>query len=106
MDSKIKTKSIFEQQLHDIEKDGAPADKRLAMYKNLRDQMLDSLKSDQQSEHRMRMAELDKQIQLLEISTREREARIKLMQKEEEVHRAGENKGFLDGIKSYKVEDI
>jgi hypothetical protein len=47
--------------------------------------MVASLKSDIQSEHRMRMAELDKQILLLEISTREREARIKLMQKEEEV---------------------
>jgi len=55
------------------------------MYKNLRDQMVASLKSDEQSEHRLRMNELDKQIQLLEISTREREARIKLMEKEEEV---------------------
>lgn len=68
--------------------------------------MVASLKSDEQSEHRLRMNELDKQIQLLEISTREREARIKLMEKEEEVQRSDENKGFLDGIKSYKVEDI
>lgn len=46
MDSKIKAKGAFDQQLQDIESEGGPADKRLAMYKNLRDQMVASLKSD------------------------------------------------------------
>jgi hypothetical protein len=39
MDSNIKAKGSFEQQLKDIDAQGEPVDKRLAMYKNLRDQL-------------------------------------------------------------------
>ncbi len=54
----------------------------------------------------MRMDELDKKIRLLELSTKEREQRIDQMRAEQEQSRGQDNKGFLDGIKSYQVEDI
>ena len=79
---------------------GQPVDKRLAMYKNLRDQLIQQLKSDQQEQdNKLQMEELNKKILALE-----------------KAHSSGEDvkepprgdgaKGFLEGIKSYKVEDI
>lgn len=93
--------------MRDIDSQQAvPVDKRLAMYRNLRDQVVAGLKSDQQEEHRMKMEELDKKIKLLELTQKEREARSRLEKGQQEAVRGDGNKGFLDNIKSYAVEDI
>ena len=54
----------------------------------------------------MKMEELDKKIKLLELTAKEREARLQLESDNKTAARGEGNKGFLDGIKSYAVEDI
>ena len=80
MDSKIKapggsskgSSSIasahFDMQMDEIESQGAAdsSDKRLSLYKGLREKFLSSLKSEQEQDHRARMEELNKKIELLE----------------------------------------
>lgn len=93
-------------QLNEIESQADSQDKRLALYKALREKFFTNLKSDQESEHRNRMEELNKKIEILE-----RQERLKQMSEKEkaqakEQERGEKNKGFLDGIKSYQVEDI
>ncbi len=78
MDSKIKAPSSskgasslasahFDMQMDEIEANGADSsDKRLSLYKGLREKFLSSLKSEQEQDHRARMEELNKKIELLE----------------------------------------
>lgn len=108
MDAKLKTKSKFEQQLHEIEstESGHSIDKRLSLYKNLRDQMLSGLKADQETEHRAKMEELNRKIEAIERSQRQKEAVERQAREQQEQQRGEKNKGFLDGIKTFQVEDI
>ncbi len=48
MDAKIKVRSKFDQEMQEIESTDNSMDKRLQMYKNLRDQMVSGLKADQE----------------------------------------------------------
>jgi hypothetical protein len=78
MDSKIKAPSSskgasslasahFAMQMEEIEANGADSsDKRLTLYKGLREKFLSSLKSEQEQDHRAKMEELNKKIELLE----------------------------------------
>lgn len=52
------------------------------------------------------MDELNRKIDELERFKREKEEREELHRKALEQQRLQQNKGFLDGIKSYSVEDI
>lgn len=54
---------------------GETIDKRLQLYKNLREQMLTSLKSDQEQEMKAKMDELHKKIENLERAQRLKEQR-------------------------------
>lgn len=80
MDSKIKPRaapnSKFDQQMQEIESAGASEtmDKRLHLYRALRDQMLSGLRVDQELENKARMDELNKKIDGLERSQRQKEA--------------------------------
>lgn len=58
----------FDQQLLEIETGGDSNEKRLAMYKHLRDKMVSGLKSDQESEHRAKMELISKHIEVLELA--------------------------------------
>ena len=111
MDSKIKPKSSiatahFDMQLDEIEAQADSQDKRLVLYKGLREKFLLSLKSEQEQDHKLRMEELNKKIELLEkqMKLKEMSEREKADAKEQE--RGEKNKGFLGGIKSFQVEDI
>jgi hypothetical protein len=54
-------------QMEEIEANGADSsDKRLTLYKGLREKFLSSLKSEQEQDHRAKMEELNKKIELLE----------------------------------------
>lgn len=106
MDAKLsQNKQKFDQQLTEIEKESA-GDKRLQMYKNLRDQMLQSLRVDQEQEQKHRMDDLNKKIQDLERAQRQKELIDSMNIKAQENQRNEQNKGLLDSIKSYQVEDI
>jgi hypothetical protein len=83
MDSKIKAKpSTLDQRMQEIE-GSSQADKRLAMYKNLRDQVVKELAPSEAA----RLQELERKIKSLEDSQQP-------------------SGGLLDGIKAYKVEDM
>ena len=94
--------------MQDIESAGATetVDKRLHMYRALRDQMLSGLRVDQELENRARMNELNKKIEALERSQRQKEALEQATKEQKEQERGQKNKGFLEGIKSFQVEDI
>lgn len=49
----------------------------------------------------MKMEELDKKIKILELSQKEQEQRALLEKNKKDQNRGDENKGFLEGIKSY-----
>jgi len=84
MDSKIKAKpsNNLDQRMQEIE-GNSQADKRLAMYKNLRDQVVKELAPSEGA----RLQELERKIKNLEESQ-------------------PSGGGLLDGIKAYKVEDM
>jgi len=56
---------------------------------------------DQELEHRARMEELNKKIEALERSQRQKEALEKATREQKEQERGQKNKGFLEGIKSF-----
>lgn len=82
MDSKIKAKPSLDQRMQEIE-GNSQADKRLAMYRNLRDQVVKELAPSEGA----RLQELERKIKSLEESQ-------------------PSGGGLLDGIKAYKVEDM
>lgn len=116
MDSKIKPKTSggstikFDQQMLEIENSADSStqsvDKRLQLYKSLRDQMHSSIRQDHESLNRQQMEELNKKIEELERSQRQKEAIEQANKEASEQQRGQKNKGFLDGIKSFQVEDI
>ena len=77
------------------------ADKRLLLYKGLRDKFLSGLKADQEQESRARMEELNKKIEALERAQRMKEMTQKDREEAREAQRGEQNKGFLGGIKSF-----
>ena len=89
---------------HDIpDYEDQPMDKRLALYKNLRDQMITSQKqSNLHHDSKAKMDELNKRIEVLERASRMKDFNDKERQAaiDKDSH-----KGFLDGIKSYKVDE-
>lgn len=84
MDSKIQPKKTgastnkFDQQMLEIESSADSStqsvDKRLQLYKSLRDQMHNSIRQDHESLSRQQMEELNKKIEALERSQRQKEA--------------------------------
>lgn len=52
------------------------------------------------------MDELNKKIEALERSQRQKEAIEQANKEASEQQRGQKNKGFLDGIKSFQIEDI
>ncbi len=113
MDSKIQPKKVgtskFDQEMFDIESGGdstQSVDKRLQLYKNLRDQMHSSIRQDHETMTKQQMDELNKKIEALERSQRQKEAIEQANKEASEQQRGQKNKGFLDGIKSFQIEDI
>ncbi len=56
--------------------------------------------------HRQQMDELNKKIEALERSQRQKQAIAQATKEAQEKERGEKNKGFLEGIKSFQVEDI
>ena len=114
MDSKIQPTQVgtskFDQEMFDIESGGDSSaqsvDKRLQLYKNLRDQMHNSIRQDHETMTKQQMDELNKKIEALERSQRQNEAIEQANREASEQQRGQKNKGFLDGIKSFQIEDI
>jgi hypothetical protein len=68
--------------------------------------MLSGLRADQELVHRQQMDELNKKIEALERSQRQKQAFAQATKEAQEKERGEKNKGFLEGIKSFQVEDI
>ena len=93
---------------------GGNDDKRMAMYKNMRDEIFkedSKLKGEAQNK---KMEELNARMAAIELAKRSEEEKQKQMEKEEMARLAAANAaknnqgkfGFLDNIKSFDVEDI
>ena len=109
IDVKVKAKEEIQklEEKFDIEKiEMSDYDKRLEMYKNLRNQLLSQLEKDKQADYKAKMEEINKKIEALEKSKKEKEEREALQKQALEQQRAQQHKGFLQNIKSYNVEDI
>ncbi len=76
------------------------------MYKNLREQLQNDISKLSQNDRNAQMEQLNKKIQDLEKSKKDRETREILQKQAVEQARGEKQKGFLSGIKSYTVEDI
>lgn len=109
IDQKAKAKHSVQQmdEQFDLENmEGPEYDKRLLMYRNLRDQLLNELNDGKEADKQARMNEINKKIQSLENQKKETEESEALKKQAMEQQRLQKNKGFLEGIKSFSVEDI
>ncbi|CDW71873.1 UNKNOWN [Stylonychia lemnae] len=109
IDQKIKAKEQIKkiEENFDFETmEGSEQDKRLALYRNLRENLQADISNASQSEQRAKMDEVNKKIQALEKAKKERDQRDLIQKEAIEQARQDKNKGFLSGIKSYSIEDI
>jgi TolA-binding protein len=111
MDSRIKPRAAtgaIGQKMQAIEEasQGETMDKRLAKYRQLRDQVHSALRSDKDEEDQRQISELNKKIEQLERAQRLKDQRDQLVKDTADESRGKSNKGLIGGITSYTVEDI
>lgn len=74
------------------------------MYKVLRDQMIESLKSEKEQENKKRMEELEKKIRLLELSESESESRAQKDREAQEQSRGTVTRAFSTTLRLIRLK--
>jgi hypothetical protein len=113
MDQNIKQKQGVSGSHVDLGEDEmvelSEVDKRLLMYRNMRNKLLQELANNKQNADKAKMDELNRKIAALEKAQREKEEKELERQRQEQMQenrKMAENKKILDSIKSYNIEDI
>lgn len=109
LDSRIKAKETIKKiEENFVIEEGLESteyDKRLEMYRKLKEQLHGELKNSSQAEQRAKMEEIERKIAAVEKAKKEKQQKDLIQQQALEQARLNQNRGFLSGIKSYTITD-